>query len=137
MNIAVKIRNLAATVLADPQKCSASDVVDAIILLLGETVLEDPAECEKLAEWEDEVRGLVCKLKGEHSWLYDHCGFWGHQYCWLCRDSKYPELGSLACCKVLLGDMTEAEYQATEQFPPPCPSVTAVKHPPLNNGPRP
>mgnify|MGYP003405198786 CR=1 FL=1 len=112
MNIAAKIRDLAASPeAAKLQTCSASDVVDAIILLLGEIILLDEAECEKLADWEDEVRGLVCKLKGEHSWLYDHCGFWGHQYCWLCRDYKYPELGgSLCSAKNVVGDMTEDEY---------------------------
>lgn len=91
--------------------CSADDIIDAIILLLGEILVKDNDECEKLDEFTNSIRKIRCKTKG-HLFVHDHCGYWGHKYCMSCYDHKYPELGVLSCSeatKTFRG--TEEEYE--------------------------
>lgn len=88
----------------DPRK-----IVDAILFLLEEICVEGELE-EQFDSWREKVAEAWCELSGEHSWVRDHCGFWGHQSCHRCRTLKYPELpGSCSKCGDLM-KITEAEY---------------------------
>lgn len=88
----------------DPRK-----IVGAILLLIDEICIEGEYE-DQFDDWRDKVAGAWCELSGEHQWVYDHCGFWGHQYCLWCRTPKYPEIpGRCSECGDLM-KITEAEY---------------------------
>lgn len=110
-NIADSIIKLAASVPEqideDPRK-----IVLAILSLTEEICVEGEYE-EQFDQWCDEIADLWCKVNGEHLWTFDHCGFWGHQYCALCRSPKYPEIpGSCSKCVDLM-KITESEYNQT------------------------
>ena len=92
---------------------TAYDVAKWISLLLSEVVLKDEREDEKLDDWHTEVRLLICEIIKQHIWTYDHCCYWGHQYCITCRQPKYPELNKLKCseAKNKVGDISEEEYE--------------------------
>ena len=102
------IRDLAVSVPddidEDPRK-----IVGAIMFLIDEIYIEGEYE-EQFDNWRDRVAKLWCEVSGEHVWINDHCGFWGHQYCQSCRAAKYPEIpGSCSKCGDLM-KITEAEY---------------------------
>ena len=101
-----------AEVTAPEHDCSAAEVAGAVCMLLGEIILKDDSECEKLGDWEQEIRELRCKIIGEHVWEFDQCGYWGHQYCLSCNQQKYPELGKLRCSEAIakIGRIEELEY---------------------------
>lgn len=106
--VADSIRSVAVSVPdsihEDPRK-----IVGAILLLIDEICIEGEYE-EQFDEWRDKVAEAWCELTGEHQYVHDHCGFWGHQHCLWCRSLKYPEIPS-SCSKC--GDLmkiTEAEY---------------------------
>ena len=111
-----ELRRLADAQISDVEHTeTAAEVSAAICQLLGELVLKDDSEDEKLIDWEQEIRELRCKVIGEHDWTFDHCCYWGHQFCCGCHAHKYPELGKLRCseAKQKIGDITEDEYRAT------------------------
>ena len=93
--------------------CTAIEVANAITLLLDEIILKDEAQCELLGQWHNEIRSLQCKLLREHSWAFDHCGYWGHQYCECCNVAKYPDLRALRCSEAhsKIGNIKESEYR--------------------------
>lgn len=97
--------------------CSAEHVIRAITAMLGEIVLKDDAECEKLQEWEQGCLELKCKITGQHTWEDDQCGYWGHQYCINCRQHRYPDLGSLSCSEAVgkIGPISEAEFNKRKE----------------------
>lgn len=108
-----ELRKLMRSEITDPEHdCTAAEVAGAVCCLLGEIILKDDKECDKLANWEQEIRELRCKIIGEHTWEYDHCGYWGHQYCLGCGQSKYPELAKLRCSEAIakVGRIEESEY---------------------------
>lgn len=112
-SIVDELRQLMRAEITDPEHdCKAADVAAAVCNLLGEIILKDDAECNRLSDWEQEIRELRCKLLGEHVWEYDHCGYWGHQYCVVCHQRKYPELGKLRCSEAIekIGRIDESEY---------------------------
>lgn len=98
--------------LSQRQNCTALDVAKAICTMLSETVLQSDEETEKLTDWEQEIRDLICKVIGEHVWEYDQCGYWGHQYCVSCHNPKYPELMKLRCSEAVakIGCIREEDY---------------------------
>lgn len=93
--------------------CTADEVAEAICSLLSEIILADDSECEKLADWEQAIGEQRCKILGKHVWEYDHCGYWGHQYCRCCRVAKYPELQKLRCSDAIakVGRIKEEQYK--------------------------
>lgn len=112
-SIVDELKQLMRAEITDPEHdCSAADVAGAVCCLLGEIILKDDAECDKLDDWEKEIRELRCKIIGEHVWEYDQCGYWGHQYCFGCHKAKYPELMKLRCSEAIakIGRIEESEY---------------------------
>lgn len=106
--LADSIRSMAVSVPdeidEDPRK-----IVGAILLLIDEICMEGELEGQ-FDQWRDKVAESWCEVSGEHSWIHDHCGFWGHQYCRWCRAAKYLEIpGSCSECGDLM-KITEAEY---------------------------
>ncbi|HBE70431.1 MAG TPA: hypothetical protein DDW52_19955 [Planctomycetaceae bacterium] len=97
------------------QDATAAEVSALICQLLGEIILRDDAECDKLSDWKDEITSLRCKVIGACEWVFDQCGYWGHQYCMGCNVARYPDLVKLRCseAKQQLGNITEDEYQST------------------------
>lgn len=113
-SIVDELKKLNRAEVTDPEHdCTAADVGAAVCSLLAETILKDEAETDKLSEWEDGIRRLLCDLIGEHTWTFDHCGYWGHQYCLGCHMHRYPELGTLRCSAAIekVGNVTEDEYR--------------------------
>lgn len=78
-------------------KENAKDIAQAICNLCNAICLENDNEGDKFSEWEEKIGELKCEMLGSHTWIYDQCGYWGHQYCVDCRTHKYPELGNLKC----------------------------------------
>lgn len=112
-NIVTKLTALrSAEFDVEPNDCKAVDVMRAVCLLLDEVILCNDSETDKLDEWLNEIRFMQCRIMGEHSWVYDHCGFWGHQYCAECRAPKYKELIGMRCSEARkrIGNITESEY---------------------------
>lgn len=62
---------------------------------------------EKLENW-------LCKERG-HDFIFDQCGYWQHQYCVDCKESKYPDMAVKSCGDLTkeMGKMTEEEYYAS------------------------
>lgn len=107
------IRNLIRPEIIDPEHdCSAAQLSGVICQLLGETILTDDSEDSKLDDWLSEIRALRCTIIAEHEWIFDQCGYWGHQYCIGCHAAKYPDLAPLRCseAKEKVGAITEEEY---------------------------
>ena len=71
----------------------------------------DHAQSGKLTKLVDALKTSVCNVIG-HEFEYDQCGFWQHQFCLLCRESKYPTLASKNCGELIkeMGSIEEAEY---------------------------
>ena len=114
-NIVTKLTALRSAELdVEHNTCKAVDVMRAVCLLLDEVCLLDDSENDKFDEWVNDVRMAQCRIMGEHSWIYDHCGFWGHQYCAGCRAPKYKELIGMRCSDVFkrIGKISESEYNA-------------------------
>jgi len=67
---------------------------------------------EKACEFEDKFARLVCEHNG-HDYIYDQCGYWGHQFCCVCHEHKYGEIGPMSCSDAIakIGNITEEEYQ--------------------------
>lgn len=93
---------------------SADALAGAVCSLLGDIILKDEDEEDKFCDWADEICALRCKLLGVHTWEHDHCGYWGHQYCYGCKAHKYPELAKMTCVRAIetIGRITEEEYQS-------------------------
>jgi len=99
-------RSLPDCINEDPRQ-----VVGAILLLAHEICIEGQFE-EQYDLWRDTAAESWCKISGEHEWIHDHCGFWGHQYCRWCRVEKYPESpGGHNECGDLLR-VSESEYRS-------------------------
>ena len=106
--VAEAIRSVAVSV-PDCIREDPRGIVAAILLLIDEICVEGELE-KQFDDWRDKVAEAWCGFSGEHKWVHDHCGFWGHQYCHWCRTRKYPELpGSCSKCSELM-KITEAEY---------------------------
>lgn len=56
MNIVEELNQISTTV---EQDCTATDVIKAIYNLLGEIILKDNTECEKLTVFEYKIRELL------------------------------------------------------------------------------
>ena len=88
--------------------------------LMYEIELADSGEEDRYIDWVYECRKLGCEIVGAHGWQYDHCGYYGHQYCDACGASKYPELRKLSCSEASekYGNITEDQYleQRKEQL---------------------
>lgn len=113
VTIVAELQNLMRAEVINPEHdCTAAEVSAAICSLLSEIVLASDTECDKLTDWEQEIRSLRCKIVGEHEWTYDHCCYWGHQYCLGCHERKYPELSILSCTAAIekIGRIKESEY---------------------------
>lgn len=106
--VAESIRSVAVNV-PDNIHEDPLQIVGAILLLIDEICIEGEHE-EQFDAWRAKVFEAWCELTGEHRWINDHCGFWGHQYCHWCRSQKYPEIpGSCSECGDLM-KITESEY---------------------------
>ena len=95
------------------EDCTAEEMVKSLCIMIDEIFLKDENEYEKFYKWVEKIIQLQCEVIADHKWIYDHCGFWGHQYCEKCHEVKYPDLGKLSCSEAfkLLNGMTEEEYK--------------------------
>lgn len=78
-------------------KVTAAEFVGAINEFVDWVILDDDKESEELEKFKELLALEYCRLKGGHRWTFDHCGYWGHQYCVNCGNAKYPELVGLRC----------------------------------------
>jgi hypothetical protein len=103
-----KIRQLA---LDGPEEINQNGkaVIDAILFLIDYTCLNGDLEKE-YEEWSRASLELWCDTIHEHDWTNDHCGWWGHQYCPRCRQSKYPEFKGNHSDHVGFTKITEENY---------------------------
>lgn len=109
---AESIRSLAGNI-PDPVNEDPREIVRAILLLIDNIYVDGEHERE-FDEWCDSAGAAWCKLSGQHQWIHDHCGFWGHQYCRWCDTRKYPEIpGRCSQCGDLM-KISESEYSGTE-----------------------
>lgn len=94
--------------------CGAEALADRVCMLISEICLLDESENEILDQWEQAIRSTTCEVFGGHDWMFDQCGYWGHQLCVRCSQWKYPELGALSCREAVekLGDIREYQYRA-------------------------
>ena len=109
--IVEKINALSSSVESLEFSESALEVAKSICELTENILLADDLEVEKLSEFEESIRQLLCdKIVGFHSWQFDQCGYWGHQYCAVCLVSRYPDLASMRC-----SDAYKKTENATEE----------------------
>lgn len=85
-----------------------SDVVDKF----EDVDYESEAGWDKVSDIEDQIKALLCLVKGEHSFSYDQCGWWQHKFCYRCGVAQYPDLARKSCSDLNaeMGEMTEEEY---------------------------
>lgn len=116
-SIVDEIRNLIRGEITDPEHdASAASVSAAICDLVSEILLLDDSEHDKFDDWVMEIRSQRCKMLGQHDWIPDQCGYWGHQFCSCCLSPKYVGLAGLSCsdAKSKIGDITEDEYAVSK-----------------------
>jgi hypothetical protein len=122
MNVAERILDLRRHC-DDDSDCTAQEVIAAVCDLMSEIVCCTDAENDILQEYEERIRAIRCEMQLDHEWIYDHCCFWGHQYCTNCRKAKYPTLVGLLCseaCELVGGKhVTEAEWVSRQPAPRP------------------
>jgi hypothetical protein len=97
----------------EPHAVSSLELIDAICRLTDQISLADESLAGMFYTFTDRILELRCELHGSHQWEHDHCGYWGHQYCRVCRCRKYPSIPS-RCGEAQrqLGKVTEEEYVA-------------------------
>jgi hypothetical protein len=71
----------------------------------------DHAKVSELCGLVEELQKLGCRAAG-HAWVFDQCGFWQHQLCSECGESKYPDMAAKRCSVLTaeMGGMTEEEF---------------------------
>lgn len=107
------LRSLNRPEVTDPEhEVTFKEFVTTLQGFLAEIILKDAEECDKLGEWETKIWQVACSIMGDHDWIPDNCGYWGHQYCSRCFSHKYPELGEMGCgaARKLTNNCTEEEY---------------------------
>jgi len=97
----------------NPHPVTSLELIDAICRLTDQISLSDESMAGMFYTFTDRILSLRCELHGKHQWEHDHCGYWGHQYCRVCRCRKYPQIPS-RCSEAMeqLGKVTEEEYRA-------------------------
>lgn len=82
----------------------------------------DFIEGEKdLYAFEDKLKKLYCR-QYKHKYVFDHCGYWQHQYCSICGEPKYRKFIRMKCSELdrEFGNITEQEWENAN--PPSNPS---------------
>jgi len=109
--VADSIRQLVKTLPARHLE-SPEALGDAILYLLDSVDIADKSNItDQYYDWVESVGSAWCKLTRRHYWVYDHCGFWGHQYCLYTGIRKYPEIPSRCSECGELMKITEDEYK--------------------------
>lgn len=111
MTFVDRLKNLTKEAVNTEHSVSASEMTQLLCNLISEISLESWEDDVIFGEWVEEVLQARCSHTGEHEWILDHCGYWGHQYCIYCQERKYPEIPeSCHSARDFIGDITEEQY---------------------------
>lgn len=93
---------------------TAAELSILLCRIVRNTLLKNDNEDILIDAWEEQISKLRCELLTGHDYELDHCGYWGHKFCYSCGGSEYPELSKLSCSEAIkmTKGVSEDEYKS-------------------------